>query len=95
MRRSLASVVVAVACAFAAPALAHHNAEHEERGSSRHVAISHERAVEIARGEGVAIVREVDLRDGNWKVEGRTQSGREIEVEIDANSGEVVKRELY
>ena len=44
--------------------------------------------------QGVAHVRESRLRRGVWKVEGHTADGREIEVEIDAHSGEVVKREV-
>jgi uncharacterized membrane protein YkoI len=38
-------------------------------------------------------VEEVDRDDGKWEVEGKDASGREIEVDIDARSGKVVKVE--
>jgi uncharacterized membrane protein YkoI len=59
------------------------------------VSITQERAIEIAREHGVAVVREVEIDGGNWKVEGRTAEGREIEVEINAQTGAMVKREFY
>jgi uncharacterized membrane protein YkoI len=86
--------VAATAIALAGPAFA------DRRGRDDHVqhaqvAVSQERALEIAREQGVATVREVELDDGNWKVEGFTEAGQAIEVAINAQSGAVVKRELY
>lgn len=52
-----------------------------------------ERAIEIARGAGVALVKELDCDDGRWEVEGRDADGREIEVEIDPQTGRVLKVE--
>jgi uncharacterized membrane protein YkoI len=89
------------AAAFASPAVAHHNEGHgsdDHRATTEHgthSTISHERALETAREQGVATVREIDIDDGRWKVEGRTSEGRRIEVEIDSHSGAVLKRELH
>ncbi len=96
-----AIILAAAMAAFAAPAFAHHQQGHgddsppatAEHGA--HAIISHERALEIARNQGVATVREIDMDDGRWKVEGSTREGRAIEIEIDAHSGAVLKRELY
>ncbi len=92
------TLILLTAFVFAAitPALAHHTEDHDEHGAHQHQhAISQERAVEIAREQGVASVREVEMDDGNWKVEGSTAEGRRIEVEINPDTGAVVKREIY
>lgn len=52
-----------------------------------------ERAIEIARGAGVAVVEDLDCDDGRWEVEGRDANGREIEVRIDPRTGRVLKVE--
>ena len=90
------TLILASALAFAAatPALAHRHGGDDHAQHQQH-AISQERAVEIAREQGVATVREVEMDDGNWKVEGTTSEGRRIEVEINPQNGVVVKRELY
>lgn len=95
MRRVLAILALAAASAVATPATAHSHGGRDDRSNAERVAISRDQAIETARAQGVATIREVDLRDGNWNVEGYTDSGRRIEVEIDARSGQVVKRELY
>jgi uncharacterized membrane protein YkoI len=82
--------------AAATPALAHrHGGDDHSQHQQQQAVISQERAVEIAREQGVATVREVEMDDGNWKVEGTTSEGRRIEVEINPQTGAVVKRELY
>lgn len=55
--------------------------------------ITAEDAIRIARDNGVATVMEVDRDDGKWEIEGRDGDGREIEVDIDATSGAVLKIE--
>ncbi len=55
--------------------------------------ISAEDAIRIAQENGVASVTEVDRDDGKWEVEGRDADGREIEVDVDATSGAVLKVE--
>lgn len=52
-----------------------------------------EQAIEIARGAGVALIKELECDDGRWEVEGRDARGREIEVEIDPRTGRVLKVE--
>ena len=83
------------AAALAAPALADHRGGHDHGAAQQQAGISQERALEIARGQGVATVEEVKLEEGLWEIEGRTSEGRRIEVEINAENGAVVKRELY
>jgi uncharacterized membrane protein YkoI len=56
-------------------------------------AISRAQAEEIARGVGIAQITEVDCDDDEWELEGRDASGRKIEVEISAQTGEVRKVE--
>ncbi len=86
---------------IATPALADHNSGghggHSDASHASHAqaAISHDRAVEIATAQGIATIREVELEDGKWEVEGATAEGRRIEVEINADNGAVVKREIY
>lgn len=55
--------------------------------------ITAEDAIRIARENGVATVTEVDRDGGKWEIEGRDAEGREIEVDIDATSGAVLKVE--
>jgi uncharacterized membrane protein YkoI len=52
-----------------------------------------ERAIEIARGAGVALIEELECDDGRWDVEGRDERGREIEVKIDPRTGQVLRVE--
>jgi uncharacterized membrane protein YkoI len=56
--------------------------------------ITADKAKEIAAGKGMVTVTEIELDDGKWEMEGRTEEGREIEVDIDAATGNVVKYEL-
>lgn len=50
--------------------------------------IGMDRAVEIARENGIARVTDVDTEDYGWEIEGCTADGFEIEVEIE-RSGRV------
>jgi hypothetical protein len=50
-------------------------------------------AIEIAREAGLVRVKKVECDDGLWEVEGWTEAGREIEVEIDPRTGRIVKVE--
>ena len=90
-----ALLAVAASLCVTAPAFADHGRGGDEAATHVHAAVPQARALEIAAAQGVARVREVELRRGVWKVEGFTAQGRAIEVEIDAHSGEVVKREFY
>jgi len=55
--------------------------------------ISIEQATKIARDAGLVTIREIELDDGKWEVEGRTQAGEERELHIDAQSGKVTRNE--
>jgi len=64
----------------------------DERAASQGLSITHTKAVEIAKANGLVTLREVDLEDNaEWKVEGRDAEGREIEVELSARDGKVSK----
>jgi len=52
-------------------------------------------ALEIAKAQGLATVREVKARRGVWKFEGADADGVVIEIEINGVTGEVVKVERY
>lgn len=58
-----------------------------------HAEISAEEAIRIAQENGVVTVTEVDRDTNKWEIEGRDADGREIEVDIDATSGAVLKVE--
>ncbi|MDP2296607.1 MAG: PepSY domain-containing protein [Pseudolabrys sp.] len=52
-----------------------------------------EDARRIARENGMKTVKEIELDDGRWEVEGRDGTGREMEIEIHARTGAVLKIE--
>ena len=45
----------------------------------------------MAFDKGFATIKEIELDDGIWEVEGRDDSGHKVEMEVDARSGEIVK----
>ena len=45
----------------------------------------------MALDKGIATIKEIELDDGIWEVEGRDASGPKIEMKVDALSGEIVK----
>ena len=45
----------------------------------------------IAFDKGIATIKEIELDDGVWEVEGRDDSGHKVEMEVDAGSGEIVR----
>ena len=47
----------------------------------------------MAFDKGIATIKEIELDDGVWEVEGSDDSGHEVEMEVDARSGEIVKIE--
>ena len=55
--------------------------------------VSLEQATKIARDSGLVVIREIELDDGKWEVEGRDRAGEERELHIDATSGKVVRNE--
>jgi hypothetical protein len=47
----------------------------------------------LAFDKGIVKLEEVELDDGVWDVEGLDESGHEIEMSVDAVSGEIIKLE--
>jgi uncharacterized membrane protein YkoI len=50
-----------------------------------------EDASHIARMTGMDEIREIELDDDVWEIEGRGRDGRKVELEIDAVTGDVIK----
>ncbi|HZJ13292.1 MAG TPA: PepSY domain-containing protein [Methyloceanibacter sp.] len=47
----------------------------------------------LAFEKGIVTIEEVELDDGIWEVEGRDSSGHEIEMKVEAASGNIIKLE--
>ena len=47
----------------------------------------------IAFAKGIVQIEQVELDDGVWEVEGIDASGQEIEMKIEARSGQIIKLE--
>jgi uncharacterized membrane protein YkoI len=47
----------------------------------------------MAFDKGIVRIDEVELDDGVWEVEGTDASGHEIEMKIEARSGQIIKLE--
>ena len=47
----------------------------------------------MAFDKGIVRIDEVELDDGVWEVEGTDASGHEIEMKIEAGSGQIIKLE--
>jgi uncharacterized membrane protein YkoI len=56
-------------------------------------AVSIEQATKIARDAGLVMIRDIELDDGKWEIEGRTQAGERRELHIDATSGKTLRNE--
>lgn len=56
-------------------------------------AISMEEARRIASENGVIRIEEIKLDDGKWEIEGRDSAGAEIEINLRASDGVVIKME--
>jgi uncharacterized membrane protein YkoI len=56
-------------------------------------AISIEQATKIARDRGLVMIRDIELDDGKWEIEGRNRAGEERELHVDATSGKVTRDE--
>jgi len=55
--------------------------------------IGRQQARRIAAASGVVRVKEIELDDGKWEIEGTDGAGRKIEIDIDARSGKVLRIE--
>ena len=47
----------------------------------------------MAFDKGIVKIEEVELDDGIWEVEGIDASGHEIEMKVEARSGQIIKLE--
>lgn len=56
-------------------------------------AISMDEARRIATDNGVVRIEEISLDDGKWEIEGRDSTGAEIEIDLRASDGTVIKIE--
>lgn len=56
-------------------------------------AISMDDARRIAKEHGLVRVEEINLDDGKWEIEGRDSTGAEIEIDLRATDGTVIKME--
>jgi len=69
-------------------------AQLDEQAKAAGYHIMHEKAVEIAKANGLVSIREVELEHGaNWKVEGRDASGLKLEIELSGHDGKIAKIE--
>ena len=75
----LASVFLATSLALSVPARAQGVTIEDVRG--------------MAFDKGIVKIEEVELDDGIWEVEGTDASGREIEMKVEALSGQIIKLE--
>lgn len=50
-----------------------------------------EEIIAISRDNGIESFREVERDDAHWEVEGRDVDGRQIELDIDARTGEILE----
>ena len=100
MKHLMPAALIALAIGSAAPAFADDDMSParlqrlDAQAASLGYAITHAKAIEIAKANGLASIREIDLEDNaEWKVEGRDAQGRELEVELSARDGAVRKVE--
>jgi uncharacterized membrane protein YkoI len=82
--------LIAIACALALSASA---ATAQNAPANLSTQVTAEQARAIAANNGVVRISEIELDDGKWEIEGRDQSGREIEIDIDARTGAIIKKE--
>ena len=57
--------------------------------AGRYVSIEDVRAMAFDRG--IVRLKEVELDDGVWEVEGKDAYGHEIEMEVEARTGRIIK----
>jgi len=80
MRKYIMSIVAVVALGIATPAAAYDSGD----------IISMQEALSIATDLGLVAVSHTEFAGDEWQIEGRDISGRYIEVDVDAATGEVL-----
>lgn len=83
MRKTI--IALALCLAPFAPALA------DDHDWPRDTDLTIEQAIEIAYGQGIAVIREIEFDDGCWEIEGRNADGARIELDLDGETGEIVR----
>ena len=72
----LIPALIALSLAFTVPAAAR---------------VSIEEVRDMAFDKGIVKIKEIELDDGVWEIEGKDASGHEIEMEVAAYSGAIIK----
>ena len=80
MRNYILSLAAAISLGLAAPAMAY------DSGSL----ISMQDALGVATDIGLATVSNTEFSGNEWQIEGRDMSGRYMEVDVDAATGDVL-----
>ena len=80
MRKFIVPIVAAVALGLAQPAIAYDSGD----------LISMEEALSVATDLGLVAVSHTEFAGDEWQIEGRDLSGRYMEVDVDATTGEVL-----
>lgn len=89
----LRSTLLAAALILAGAATV--SAEKDDRETARRLDVSQHEAEEIAAAEGIVDIREIEVKRGNWKIEGTDADGHKVEIVLDGYTGEILKFERY
>ncbi|MFT4118665.1 PepSY domain-containing protein [Bradyrhizobium sp.] len=79
MRTFILPAIVAIGLGAAAPAMAYDSGDQ----------LSMQAALDVAANIGVATISQTEFAGDEWQIEGRDYSGRWMEVDVDARTGEV------
>ena len=79
MRKFMFPAIVAIGLGTAAPALAYDSGDQ----------LSMQAALDVAADIGVMTISHTEFAGDEWQIEGRDRTGRCIEVDVDARTGEV------
>lgn len=94
--RRFSAIAAVVMFCFASPAGAQEIPPGQQGGEAQAPArqqqtiLGPEEAIRIANQHGVQSVEEIERDDHKWEIEGRDVQGREIEIEIDIRTGQVL-----
>jgi Peptidase propeptide and YPEB domain len=80
MRKIILPAIAAAAIGLATPALAYDTGGY----------MSMQQALAVAGEMGMATISHTQFAGDEWQIEGRDISGRYMEVDVDANTGEVL-----
>ena len=80
MRKYIMPIVAVVALGMATPATAYDSGD----------LISMQEALGVATDLGLVTVSHTEFAGDEWQIEGRDMSGRYMEVDVDATTGEVL-----